>query len=73
MDNTRQNVVSQGKRREVSVRDVDRHEGKKVGDGKQEERQQPFKNKFMLLSFWILFVSFFFRLSWKAFETFGNV
>ena len=63
MDNTRQNVVSQGKRREVSVRDVDRHEGKEVGDGKQEERQQPFKNKFMLLFFWILLVSFFFLLS----------
>ena len=55
MDNTRQNVVSQGKRREVSVRDVARHEGKEVGDGKQEERQQPFKNKFMLLFFWYLF------------------
>ena len=56
MDNTRQNVVSQGKRREVSVRDVDRHEGKEVGDGKQEEGQQPFKKYIHAV---VLLVSFF--------------
>ena len=63
MDNTRQNVVSQGKRREVSVRDVDRHEGKEVGDGKQEEGQQPFKKYIhavvLLDSFGIFFLSTF--------------
>ena len=55
--------MSQGKRREVSVRDVDRHEGKEVGDGKQEEGQQPFKKYIhavvLLDSFGIFFLSTF--------------
>ena len=38
---TWKNVVSNGKRGEVGVRDVDRHKGEEVGEGEEQEGEQP--------------------------------
>ena len=38
---TWKNVVSNGKRGKVGVRDVDRHKGEEVGEGEKQEGEQP--------------------------------
>ena len=38
---TWKNVVSNSKRGKVGVRDVDRHKGEEVGEGEEQEGEQP--------------------------------
>ena len=40
---TWENVVSNSKRGKVGVRDVDRHKGEEVGEGEEQEGEQPIK------------------------------
>ena len=38
---TWENVVSNSKRGKIGVRDVDRHKGEEVGEGEEQEGEQP--------------------------------
>ena len=51
---TWKDVVSKGKGREIGVRDVDGDKGEEVGEGEQEEGEQPGKVQVILINIWYL-------------------